>query len=347
MKDILILTWQDGFFGQARKPWDSLDTSALMRHLQQMGHAVETASLNKIGSNMPMLRDRTILYSFSQIAHRRSYLRDMMQILSRQNTLIPSLDMLLCHENKGYAAWYASSLGLFCPRTWYLADAADLDGIQVSYPIVLKSVTGTNGKGVFLCANRRELLSKIKALSGKLTWQIHLDHWRRTHLRKSRTYEGYPRFDAKRDADDWREYMRPGAAFVLQEYIPGLSCDYRVIALQDRYYVMQRLTKAGDFRASGTKKFVFDATLPEGMLDFAADVFRRFRTPYLSMDIGHSAQGFHLFEFQALHFGTGAIVRSGGYYHRQAHGWAFSAQENDLEHEMASALHRYLDTYNA
>lgn len=343
MKEILILTWPGGFFGQARKPWDSLDTDKLISNLRQMNHTVEVAEISRLGENAWALQHKSIFYSFSQKAHNRAYLKDLMQILNRQNTLIPSLEMLLCHENKGYAAWHTASLGIPSPRTLYLADVADLEDMDIEYPIVLKSVCGTNGKGVFLCSHRAELLEKIKALGGKLSWTVHLDHWRRKHLRKHKHFDGYPHFDAGQDADDWLEYMRPGTAFVLQEFIPGLSCDYRVIVLQDRYFVMQRLTKAGDFRASGTKKFVFDVQLPGGMLDFAADVYQRFDTPFLSLDIGHSPQGFHLFEYQALHFGTGAIVRSQGYHHQVGNKWAFVNQHNVLEHEMAAALHRYLE----
>jgi hypothetical protein len=195
---------------------------------------------------------------------------------------------------------------------------------------------------VFLCRDRDELLAHLHRLSGNVKIKDRLDHLRRRHLRSGRRYPGYPDFEPGSDADAWLDYLTPGKAFVIQEFIPGLDSDYRVIGIGDRFYLMKRMANKGDFRASGTKKFVFETDPPEGLLDYAHDVFTRFGTPFLSMDIGHRQGRNYLFEFQALHFGTAAIVRSTGFYRITEKGWDYKVQASGLEQTLAQGLDLWL-----
>lgn len=340
--DLHLLTGYKGFYGQSRKPWVSIDTLKLVRHLEAGGLKVTQADWHDLATGSYHPQGATILYSFSQIAHIRGWLKDQLTVLAGSNRLIPSLPLLLCHENKGFSWLHQQSLSITEPQAWYLCSPQDIPA-DLPYPIVLKTISGTNAKGVFLCKDRAELLNKVSSLAPGLSPMVKLDHFRRSHLRKGRSYEGYPGFEPKRDADDWLEYMRPGAAFLLQQYIPGLDCDYRVIATGSRYYVMRRLTREGDFRASGTKRFDFTSQAPDGLLDFAADIASRFDTPFLSMDIGHKQGRNWLFEFQASHFGTAAIVRSRGYYQRQEGSWQYREARSELEQSLAAGLLEYLE----
>jgi len=337
-----LLTGYDAFYGQSRKPWVSIDTAAFIRHLQGLGIDVATADWHDLAMGNFHPQDATILYSFSQIAHIRDWLKDQLSMLAGGNRLIPSLPLLLCHENKGYAQLYQQSLGIIGPKAWYLCDPRDIPS-DLAYPVVLKTISGTNAKGVFLCKDRAELLKRIAGLSASLSLGVKLDHIRRRHLRKGRSYEGYPGFNPQQDADSWLEYMRPGTAFLLQEFIPGLDCDYRVIAIGQRLYVMRRLTHEGDFRASGTKRFEFELEVPDGLLDYALDIYKRFGTPFLSMDIGHSKGRSYLFEYQASHFGTAAIARSRGFFVNEAGKWVHRAGKSDLELTLAQGLAEYLN----
>ncbi len=339
---LILVTASGQFFGQARKPWVSIDTAKLIRNLQERGFEVELLEFHQLAAQAHTLRNEVIFYTYSQLDYLRGYIKDIMLVVSRANRIIPSLELLLCHENKGFAELYKRSLGLSEPQAWYLSHSRELAGLQIHYPVVLKTTSGTNAKGVFLCEDESELRKRLKTLAKPVSLAARLDSQRRRYLRPGRKYQGYPDFNPVKDADQWLEYMRPGSCFVLQEFIPGLDCDYRVIAVQERFYVMKRLTLRGDFRASGTKHFVFEFTVPEGLLDFAADVYHRFDTPYLSMDIGHKEGRNHLFEYQALHFGTAAIVRSTGYYQRVVANWEFVETGSGLEETLAYGLAAYL-----
>ncbi len=342
MMDITLLTGQDGFFGQSRKPWVSLDTRLLVKELELQDVSVDWHSFSEVANHRVEIRNSVVFYAFSQREHRREYIKDLMRHLDRENRLVPSLDLLFCHENKGYAELYKRRMGILQPQAWYLSGAEDLDALTVSYPIVLKTVSGTNARGVWLCRDEAELRKHIAAISGKVSLGKRFSYYRRRHFRAKRQYPGYPDFQPARDAEQWLAYMTPGQRFVLQDFIPDLDCDYRVIAAGRRFYLMKRLTRGGDFRASGTKRFVFDFTPPEGLLDFARDVYHRLDSPFLSMDIGHSGGGFHLFEFQALHFGTAAIVRSRCYYQSEGGVWSRVEGHSSLEQVLAQGLTDYL-----
>ena len=339
---LLVATGKDMFFGQSRKPWVSLNTQRFLSCLADIGIDCEAWDIHRLAHQAASTEGCDIFYTFSQREHLRHYIATVMLQLSRHNRIIPSAGLLLSHENKGWAELLRKKLGILEPKSWFLSDAANWEELDLSWPLVLKTTSGTNSRGVWLCRDKDELSRRIRMLSQPLTLRQRLDFLRRLYLRKGRSYPGYPDFEPAADARQWLEYMTPGACFVLQEFIPGLDCDYRVIAVQERFYTMKRLTGKGDFRASGTKKFVFDFTPPDGLLDYARDTWKRFDTPFLAMDIGHADGRNYLFEFQASHFGTSAIVLSHGCYEFSGAGWSFVPGSSNLEETLAHGLASYL-----
>ena len=102
--------------------------------------------------------------------------------------------------------------------------------------------------------------------------------------------------------------------------------------------------REGDFRASGSKKHDFDFEPEPELLNYARDVYERFDTPFLSMDIGPTSRGYGLFEFQALHFGIYWFMKSRGYYVRRNGDWVFVPSKPDIEAEIARALALYVQS---
>ncbi len=161
------------------------------------------------------------------------------------------------------------------------------------------------------------------------------------HFRK-RSYPDYPEHDDYLDYVQYKEYITRHQNFILQEFIPGLTYDTRVLALEGKFFVTRRHTQKGDFRASGTKKFDFDFTPSDTLMDYAERTVRLFNTPFLSMDIVHDGENYYLIEFQASHFGVSAITKSRGYYTREGEQWIFQEDRQSVETEIADALDRYL-----
>lgn len=346
-KDFIILTGYDHFFGQTRKPWVSINTSLLLSELKQHGIVAREYSFHQISNHHVELKDSVVFYTFSQRANLRNYIRDVILDLHNSGNLVmPSYNLLCCHENKGYQEILKRSKGIANLPALYCSSKREIDSYQTEFPIVLKTLEGSNGKGVYLISSHAQLIKQIHSLEPKLSILSQLDLWRRKHLRMPKSFPGYELFDSQKDFSEYSDYIKPEIGFVLQKFVPDLQFDYRVIILGKHYYVTKRLTRKGDFRASGAKRFTFDFSASEQLLDYAADLYSRFDAPCLSIDVGETKGEFYLFEFQALHFGINAIVRGNGFYEKTAKGWTFTNAKPSFEKELANSLAVYLQEKN-
>lgn len=344
---LIILTGYDHFFGQTRKPWVSINTTDLINDLTSKGIDVVEYPFHKAINANTDLKDSVIFYTFSQREHLRAYIKDAIYTLHKHgNTVIPSFELLYCHENKGYQESLKKRLGITNLPALYFSSKRELPEYDIEYPIVLKTIEGSNGKGVFLIHSSEQLINQITKLEPKLSVSAKLDLLRRRYFRLNKSFIGYDHFDTKKDYEQYKDYITPEIGFILQKFVPSLEFDYRVIILGNHYYVTKRLVREGDFRASGAKRFTFDFKAPDDLLDYAKDIFERFDSPCLSIDVGVADNQFYLFEFQALHFGINAIVRGKGFYQHTSKGWEFTAHKTCFEKELSSALVYYLQKKN-
>jgi hypothetical protein len=194
-----------------------MDASMLEKHLSSLGYLVQHYIFPELYNRNILLSGKTILYTFSQKENVRQYIRNIIFNVSKTNTVIPSVNLLLCHENKGYQEFYKRELGM-----------------------------------------------------------------------------------------------------------------------------TRRHTRKGDFRASGTKKFDFDFTPDNVLLEFASKTAQRFNTPFLSMDIIQNEKTCYLIEYQVSHFGISAITKSRGYYIRESDPWTFREDKQTVEREITEVLDQYL-----
>jgi glutathione synthase/RimK-type ligase-like ATP-grasp enzyme len=342
MNEKLIVLTDDNFFGQTRKPWVSLDTDKLVEIIQENGFEVQRYSFHEVANTLDTISDSIIFYSFSQKENLRKYIRDIISYLDNgSNILIPSFDLLKCHENKGYQELYKKKIGLQSLNGYYFSSLKELDGYELRFPLVLKTPEGSNAKGVFLVHDNVELEKMVKKLTPSPGIFTKVDLFRRKYFRGKKKYKEYPNYSNRKDYYEYRDYVIPQKRFVLQPYIPNLDFDYRVLTLYDKYYITLRHTHEGDFRASGTKKFDFDFQLDPAVLDYAKSIYETFDTPFLSMDILHDEENFYLSEYQALHFGINVFVKSDGYYQYNSDQWKFVEKKPDIELEMATGLCKY------
>lgn len=342
-KRFVLLTGNRGFFGQTRKPWVSMDVAKMARVFEAEGLKSEVMPFHAVANGVADVRDAVVFYAFSQKPNLRQYIIDTVRHLDDgTNLLVPRYDLLLCHENKGYQELLKRRLGIESLTSFYFSSADDLSGYPVPFPVVLKSVDTSNGKGVFLVRNEAELFKRIRGLE-RQSLGTRLDLFRRKTLRRKKQHPCYPDYDNRTDYLQYREYVRKERNFILQEFAPGLTFDWRVQAIAGRYWVIRRRTFKNDFRASGTKLHEFGVEADPALLDFADGLFRRMDAPFLSMDIGKTAKGYCLFEFQALHFGVNSVIKSPGYHSRDGSAWRFTEARSEIETEIASGLVRYLD----
>ncbi|MCP5060905.1 MAG: hypothetical protein GY936_00365 [Ignavibacteriae bacterium] len=341
-KKLVIVTDNNNFFGQTRRPWVSMDVTRIIELLVKRNIEVKKYAVHELINNPAKVQDSLIFYSFNQKLNRRNYINDLIHHYSSgNNVLIPSYDLLKCHENKGFQELFKMKLNIDSLNAYYLSSFKEVPSYDIKYPVVLKSVDGSNGKGVFLANNKEELITKIKKLE-KTRLVRHIDLFRRKHFR-SKKFKDYPNYSNRRDYEQYQDYIIREENFVLQEFVPDLSCDYRVLIMHNKYFVTKRETRDNDFRASGAKKFRFNFKVEDSLLNYAKEVYSKFDTPFLSIDIVIHNKNHYLLEFQALHFGINVLVKSNGYFTKDKEDWTFVESENIIENEMAYGLAEYIN----
>ena len=339
---IVVLTGNNNFFGQTRKPWVSMNFEKIHNILCEKGFTVEKYTFNEIAGLDDRINNSLIFYTFSQKLNRRIYITDIIRYIDDgSNFLIPSYDLLKCHENKGFQELYKKKIGLNTISAQYFSSIDEVRHHDIKFPIVLKTIDGSNGKGVFLVKNKNELIKIVNNLERQNPFTL-LDLFRRKYFRREKSYKEYPGYSNEKDYEQYKDYILKEKNFILQEFIPDLKFDYRVVVLYDKYYVTKRHINKNDFRASGAKRFDFNFKADPDLLNYARDIFNKFDTPFLSMDICIHQDNFYLFEFQALHFGINVFVKSNGYYIPDNGNWQFIEKSPALETEIANGLIKYI-----
>ncbi|MBN1300953.1 MAG: hypothetical protein JW995_07025 [Melioribacteraceae bacterium] len=335
---IIILTSENKFFGQTRKPWVSID---IEKFTQKLG-ACGIYSYSDIVNRNIEVENAFIVYTFSQKNNQRNYIQDTLLLLSGKNVLLPSYDLLLCHENKGYQELFRKQHGIKSLNAYYFSSIEELNNYTVTYPCVLKTTDGSNAKGVYLIEDENQLI-KILTRFNRISILNKIDLFRRKYFRKNKIYKEYPYYSNTADYYEYGSYIKGTKRFVLQDYIPDLHYDFRVLIFYNKYFVTKRLNRKGDFRASGAKIFDFNIQADHALLNFARSLFDKFDTPILALDIAYDGSAYHLLEFQASHFGISTLISGKKYYVFENNNWKVCLERDSIEVEYADAVLNYLN----
>lgn len=342
-KEIIFITSRNRFFGQTRKPWTSLKTDRIIALIQEQGYLVKQYDFHDIINQEEIIRDKVIIYAFSQKKHYLEYIKDIVYHLSKYNKVIPSYELLLCHENKGYQEILKKEKGLNELKGAYYTSVREIDFSDITFPVILKTTEGSNGTGVYLIQNKEQLKKTRKELQKKFSLPTKLDLFRRKYFRRKK-FKDYPDFSNRQDYYEYKEHITQETNFILQEFIPDLSYDYRVLIAFDRYYVSRRDTKPGDFRASGSKLHNPLHEPNDKLLNYARTIYGHFDSPFLSIDVVFDGKNYYMIEFQALHFGQNVIIKTEGYFRKQdTKNWEFIKEKPDLEKIFAVTYVSYLN----
>ena len=198
---------------------------------------------------------------------------------------------------------------------------SELNSRATEGEFVIKPAAGAMSQGVLLSKSKQDLIHKAKKLSR--TRYLWAELW---DLKNKIKHKGF-----KTDS----LYRKK---FIVQEFIPGLDRDWKLLIYGDRYYILERKTRKNDFRASGSGMFSFTKDLPEGILDFGMEVFKAMRVPHLSMDIAYDGKSFYLLEFQAVYFGTKTLENSEFYFRYGNDGWEAIDESSELERVYAESI---------
>jgi glutathione synthase/RimK-type ligase-like ATP-grasp enzyme len=236
----------------------------------------------------------------------KNYINDMLLGLKLQGAhLIPDYKYFVAHDNKVFSEILrdlSSHNGIKNIVSKKLGTYEEFLAIHKSIPLpaVFKLSSGALSRGVKLIIDNKKNIKDIHRLSKTL-------YHRKLSTLIKKPFVPLKAFlfaviGQKRQKTD-NPKSKNREKFILQNYIPNLRYDYKVLVFDSKYYVLKRETRANDFRASGSGLIHWIENPPPELLEFAQSVFKSFTVPFISLDIGHREDEFFLFEFQIIYFG--------------------------------------------
>lgn len=334
---IICLTDYKGFFGSKwmDKPYRSgMDKELLKKYFAENDIDLTFQKINEVNLDSPEVKDSIFIYTSSEDIgyHYKSFIEDIVLGLQEAGAkVIPEFKFLRATNNKVFMEAIRKSHlnNIRNLKSSFYGSLEEVDFSKITFPIVFKSSGGSMSQGVDLAKTQKELSRIIK----KRCRSKDLRNDIRDVLRSFKR-DGYIRESLYRNK------------FILQEYLPNLSYDFKILIFGDMYYIFRRLVRKDDFRASGSgfKKYIYGSNVqyPSGIFDFAYNIFEQLKVPHLSLDIAYDGSNFYLIEFQTLYFGTVGHHESDGYYYRSEGNWLFDKKWFDLEKVYADSIFKYI-----
>ena len=334
MKKIYLLIDSGAFFAYHNE-FGYLNKNILIDFFKQHKIKLHILELSNI-ETLLKLKNAIVFTVSSQKPYHKKLIEDLYEFLeANNNILIPSKHIIKAHDNKGYQELYKRLIGIDSLKYLYVNhDILNYEDVKkIGYPIVLKKLAGSGSRGVKLIRNENELKKEITRI--KKSFDIRFLIYLKEYIKNLFLHK---------NNKDKMDYFKDYDNFVLQEFIPNLEHDYKVLIFFDKLYVLKRNIKDGDFRASGSGDFEF-VDVEHALLDYATTIFQVFDEPFMSLDICCHEENYYLIEYQWIHFGQYTQVYSTGYYQKKDSKWHFVAESVSLEYDIAYALFNYLKTH--
>lgn len=319
---VYLLTLPNGSFGSASQSWLQLNLNKI---INQLDFSVSVKNILDI-DNLVIKEKDIIIYTSSPNSSIRTYLKDKLFYFQNTNLLIPSYELLMAHENKGFQEVMKKRKDFGNLKGSYIFDLEDQ---TIPFPKILKTTTGAGSSGVFLIKGKKDISNiKNKLLKTNIKRKI-IASQRKLKLKPS-------------EFSLYKYNKKKFKLFVEQDFIPNLKHDFKVLVFGDRYFVLKRSVRKNDFRASGSGKFEFIEP-PKEVLNFAKQISDVLDNPYLSLDIAQSEKGCHLIEFQATNFGPYTLLNAPNRYVYENNSWSEEKNDKDLESNYAYALNYFVN----
>ncbi|PMO99172.1 hypothetical protein BCS96_10250 [Vibrio breoganii] len=330
MQKLLLVTSNDGFFAQGEMPWSSMDINKLSA-LFAKKFDVEIVNFNYLIENFNDINNCVVLYTSSQRLEHKRYIEDVVTLIAEKNLIIPTLESLKAHDNKGFQVLMDKKYGLNLIKSDYYSDYTDIRS-DIKFPLIYKEINGASSRGVSIVRNSSELEGEINE-----QFMINTEVIKR-FLKK---YIFKWKYNQR-----WYEYLEYAKKrFIIQEFIENLTCDFKVLIFGEKYYVLKRSVADGDFKASGSGIFSFD--IEENELIKVLNEAKKFREKYVSniysLDICLTSTGPRLIEFQFTHVGPVTLIKSESFYSFNNNTWEKVIERSVLEEEFYQATSSFID----
>ncbi len=300
---IYCLTDYKGYFGSKYTsiPYRSgMDKDLLKKYFKEYNYVLEFINFSDVNFKEGW-KDRIVLYTSQEDNQYlyKDFIEDIVYGLELSGAIvIPKYKYLKANNNKIFMEILRdinSNKKIKGIESKYYGSLEELNRQKknIKYPIVIKTAKGAMSKGVSSAKNEKELLKETKVISRTLNIRYEI----KDYLRK------FKHKDYKKDSKHRNK-------FIIQNMIPGLANDYKVLTYGSKIFYLKRMVRSNDFRASGSGNFSFVKECPKGMLEYALDVFEKMNVPNLSLDVCFDGKQFHIIEFQAINFGTTTIEKA-------------------------------------
>ena len=332
MTPLYVLLDYKGRFGTK---WSALhyrsgfDKDRLSRAFSSHGFEVRYLGFSDVDFRTQNWNERLVLYASSEDRdlHYKGFIEDILLGLSMQGaTLIPRFSFFRAHHNKVFMEILRDVIGSDEMKTIHsryygtLEEAAARTSV-LRFPQVLKPAAGAMSTGVVRADSYYNLLTDAARLSRVVEPLRQL-----RELIRAYRHKGYIR-------ESWHRRK-----FVVQDLISGLQSDWKVLVYGKKFYALFRLVRPADFRASGSGRFAYRPDVPSQILDFAESVFKTLGVPFVSLDIAVNGSTPHLFEFQAIDFGTRTLDGSEHYFEHIDGAWCLRGATSVVEDEVAASV---------
>jgi hypothetical protein len=304
-KKIIILV-HEGFFTQHLYEYQNVNLEFIINQLTKEGFNVEILEYSVLAKQSYIIDNDAIYWTGShQNIDVKQYINDILiaRFINRDN-LVPRLETVISHENKGMQGMLAAELGINLISQDYHCTTT-VPNNYLSETVVFKSLGGAGSVGVSLAKNKIQYQQKIRMNLLLNTTFLNIKEMSKNVIRRL----------LKRNSQ--ANYLRKNAKFVSQLFVKELSYDYKVLVLGEHAYFLKRNVRKNDFRASGSGQFEFEENINPKLIKFAFECKDKLNVPYCSIDLIEYGQGeIGLIEFQTVHFGPYTLLESDCYYGR-------------------------------
>jgi glutathione synthase/RimK-type ligase-like ATP-grasp enzyme len=137
---------------------------------------------------------------------------------------------------------------------------------NTEFPKVFKLKGGAGASNVRLAHTKKEAKTLIKKCFGKgfaqYRWQDHIkEEWRRYKENKAKLRDLLRPFyyALKPYPTEFSHYFQNEIGYAyFQDFVPNNSFDIRICVVGNRAFALKRMTRTGDFRASGSGNIIYD-----------------------------------------------------------------------------------------
>ena len=352
MRRLIILTDEDSEFWVSkpdRKNFVSMDLSKLTNYFVSFKYDVKIMKFSELNLNKNYFGTYVIYQSNeAEGSFYKRYIEDLVFFLEKQGAVVlPGHELLKAHHNKVYMEMMRSkfkdnslkTVTSKCYGSW--VDAKNYDS---HFPVVIKRISTTAGEGVYLAHNRQEYLKKTKKAGRVIVAMSAMNY---AIVSAKNVVKKILKFISPHISRYVRYNTTPiSSPIIVQNYIDGLSGDFKVLIFGGKYYTMYRKNRNNDFRASGSGKFSeVHEDLLEGLLNFARKITLEIDFPIFGIDIGFDGKSYHLLEFQTIYLGTSALQRAKYWHEVHDEKWCKYVGESNLEEEFSRAINHHIMKY--